>query len=358
MGIESRKWFKYSKSDITNYGKLFINSEGGQNWEELWEGSPVSMTPPSWLQFYFDLETNKFQRLIENMLDYEVSGYQREQTVIEIKDLIDKIERIEPEDSKNVLPKTRIRIECENIEKFKKKIEILVGDVIENDPWGEHDINDFIILKPINHDFKDILLEGYYSIIKHYESLDQQKIKELENQVQDLKSTAKTLKEVTKSNEYKLNELQALNVKYKSECNQLKIQHTKDKETIGELTRDIKKLRAENDMVYILEDDLPDSLYNDMFALLVLNELDFLNSPIWHQCTREKVATVILNMLKISKKQKLSETSIIKYRDILLNPATEPKIYAGWQNKYGKRLEEVINKNFDNREIKLTKPLF
>ncbi|TCK82894.1 hypothetical protein [Albibacterium bauzanense] len=359
MDNYSKQYFQHDKATIINYGKLFIDSEGGCNWEKLWIGSTKSLSRPSWLHFYYDLYTNKFQESIDNLLNYEIGAYQREQIIHDTKDLVEILKTTETTNPQNPASKTYVSIELAALEKFKEAIEYLFENyILENFPWGEGERQDIVIIKLINGQFKEILLEGYYSIINYYENEDQQKIRELEKQIQDFKNTIQILKEDTKLNESRLNELKNQKNEIQSKSNQLKVQQRTDKKSIKELTKEIQKLRQENDVVYSLEDDLSDSTHNDLFALILLNELDLLDSKVWDNAESiDDVANVLYNLLKISKKLKLTAKSIVKYRGIILYPHTDHKRYEGWQKTYNKRVTEIMNKYLPKKEIKLIKPI-
>src|SRR5690606_29227712 len=113
------------KDAIINYGKLFIDSEGGCNWEKLWKGSTKSLTKPSWLHFYYDLHTNKFQESIDNLLSYEIGAYQREKIIQDTKDLVEILKTTETTNPQNPASKTCVNIELAALEKFKEAIEYL-----------------------------------------------------------------------------------------------------------------------------------------------------------------------------------------------------------------------------------------
>ena len=48
--------------------------------------------------------------------------------------------------------------------------------------------------------------------------------------------------------------------------------------------------------------------------------------------TKSGVTNFFYNMLKISKKKKLSPQSLERYRHILTNPHVEPSKYKGWKD--------------------------
>src|SRR5690554_921726 len=72
MGKHLNRSLRDHKTDVIFYGSLFIQSEAGSNWENLWKGSDRSPIEPNWLKFYYDLRTDKFQDLIETLLCYQV----------------------------------------------------------------------------------------------------------------------------------------------------------------------------------------------------------------------------------------------------------------------------------------------
>lgn len=53
MGNYLNESFRHRKSEVIFYGTVFIQSEGGYNWENVWKGSDLSLKEPNWLQFYY-----------------------------------------------------------------------------------------------------------------------------------------------------------------------------------------------------------------------------------------------------------------------------------------------------------------
>lgn len=305
MNNDFRKQFRYCKASIINYGNLFIDSEGGRNWEKLWRGSSISPIAPFWLRFYYDLETTKFQKSIEDLLSYQVGNYRREQTIEEIKELIDRIKKIEPEDSGNPQRRTHINIERDEIVKFRENIEFLFDNyVIENYPWDENDINEFIILKPVNHDFKEILLDGYYSIINHYENADQQKILELKKEIQGLNKT------------------------FQSQNNENRDKSALLTNKIASLEDSLRKLQAENQELKranqkshknenIDEEETPDSI---AFILTFLYRMGILDSTVWpKERTDLQIASLLTDLLTLSGRDEINIGTLSRERKRIIN---------------------------------------
>ena len=390
--IKAQKQLEYLIGDVVKYGNLFIESDAGRNWEKLGTGSMSSNNLPKWAIFYNDLFGSKFNDVVESLLAIPVSVYQKGKILDEIKSLCNKIEELKPVNGDNTAlgnGKTFISTQPEVIFKFREKFEYLFeAEIVENYPWNGHERNDVIIIKDVNDDYQDILLDKYYAVIDHYENLESKRIKELEGQLRDHQNIVLNLKRDLNSNHVLSDKIEKLidrndqlNItkkKLETDNNLLSTQiqefkilldriHLEQKANEAfkiQLERDIEglqkeniKLRSENDGVYLLDEDLDDDTHTDLFALILLNELDLLQSRFWGNSTKEKIAHLIWNMLKISKKKKLTQSSIMRYRHILLNPQTNVSVYQGWQNKYGDRVAEVINKNLGNREIKIKKDL-
>jgi hypothetical protein len=388
----SRKQLEYLISDVVKYGKLFIESDAGENWEHLGTGSINSRYLPSWAIFYTDLIGSEFKDSINKLLDYPVSSYHKGGILDEIKDLYYKIKELDPVNWNNTSIdklKTSIATKPEVINKFEKEFKYLFeNDVIDNYPWNGHERNDVIVIKPINVDFKEVLLESYFSIIDYYENLEAKRIRELEEQLRDHQNIVLSLKRDLNSNQVMSDKIEKLTdrndqlnvtkkkletdndllstqiqelkilldgIYLKQEANEgLRTQLLSD---IEGLQKENNKLRSENDNVYLLEDDLSDEIHNDMFALILMNELDLLQPRLWGDSTKEKITYLIWNMLKISKKKKLTQSSIIRYRHILLNPKTNASVYKGWQKNYGERVAEVISRSLGNREVKINRAI-
>jgi hypothetical protein len=390
--VNARKQLEYLISDVVKYGNLFIESDAGRNWEKLGTGSMSSNYPPKWAVFYADLSGNKFNDIVESLIACPVSNYQKGKILGEIKSLFNKIKELNPlngDINSTSNGKTYISTQPEVIVKFRKEFECLFDiEVVDNYPWNGHERNDIIIIKAVNDVYQDILLDRYFSIIAHYENLEAKRIRDLEEQLRDHQNIVLNLKRDLNSNHVLSDKIEKLvdrndqliitKKKLETDNNLLSTQIQEFKILLDridlkqkaneaskiQLERDIEglqkeniKLRSENDGVYLLEEDLDDDTHTDLFALILLNELDLLQSRFWGNSTKEKIAHLIWNMLKISKKKKLTQSSIVRYRHILLNPQTNVSVYQGWQNKYGDRVAEVINKNLGNREIKIKKNL-
>lgn len=305
MDNYSTEQFQYSKANIINYGQLFINSEGGQNWEKLWKGSSRSPIEPFWLHFYYNLETNKFQDSIESLFRYKIGAYRREKIIQETKDLIEKIKVTETINPENPALKTCVSIGPETLVKFKEKIEFLFENyILENYPLGEGDISDRVILKLVNGKFKEILLDGYYSIINHYENEDHQKIQKLKKKVKDLDNVIQS-----QSNEH-WEKLAQLNNKIATLDVTLKILENENQELIRNNQRSDEKKESE-------EKETPDSI---AFILTFLYRLGVLDNYIWpEEKTDLQIAALLTDLLTLRGREEINIEAFSRDRKRIIN---------------------------------------
>lgn len=288
MGNYLNESFRHRKSEVIFYGTVFIQSEGGYNWENVWKGSDLSLKEPNWLQFYYDLKTNKFQDLIEAWFSYKIGDYQKEKIIQDIKELIEKIKGIEPDVHASPDLRTRVSIEPAVVKKNEEAIKFLFEkDVVINCPWLENEPNDIVVLRVINEVFKDALLDGYYSMINHYENEDQQKIQVLEKQVTQLKNKISTLKAARKALE---NENQELMRRESQESDEEK--KTEEKET-------------------------PDSI---AFILTFLYRMGILDNYIWpEEKTDLQIAALLTDLLTLRGRDEINIDAFSRDRKRIIN---------------------------------------
>ena len=296
MDSYSKRHFNYRKAEIFSYGKLFIKSEGGGNWEKIWKGSTKSLTEPFWLSFYYDLETRKFQDLIEQLFSYNIGVYQRSKLLEETKDIIKRINEIEPIIVDTPSTRPQVSIDPEILEKNKTKIEFLFdNDVVCNYPWGPHEKNDIIQFKSaVFEEFKDLLFDGYYSVIHHYENEDQKQIQKLEIQIQNLNNA------IQSQNDENRNKLALL--RNKTSSIEVSVKQLKDENQ--KLASANQKLDKDEN---IDEEETPDSV---AFLLTFLYRMGILDTRIWPtEKTAKQVATLLKDLLTLKGSDKINVDS-------------------------------------------------
>lgn len=297
--------FRYRKAEIITYGDLFIKSEGGYNWENLWKGSDKSPIDPHWLHFYYDLNTNKFQELIKSLFSYPIGDYRQETLIQEIDERIQKIKEINPSIPETPNGRTQVNIESKVLEKNKEKIEFLFDrNVVYNYPWVEHERKDVIIFRPINEEFKDTLLDGYYSIINHYQNKDRQKIQKLENEIQDLNKTIQSQNNINQEKITNLhNKIATLDVS-------LTIVEQENQRLMRVGHKSDEKKKAE-------EKETPDSI---AFILTFLYRIGILESHIWpEEKTDLQIAAVLTDLLTLRGRNEINIEAFSRDRKRIIN---------------------------------------
>ncbi|MFC3561169.1 hypothetical protein [Pedobacter jamesrossensis] len=316
----------YTKTllEILDYGNKFLAAELGSEWSKTAFFNMESESFPLWLSFYTDFLEGKIDRLADILLSYELTSFHSEKLIKEINTLKVQLENKQSLQGTSDQKYYKIAISPTVVEKNQPKIEDLFdNDFIENCPWSPGEPNNVIVVKrSTNLYILDSLLDNYTSIAKFFESSWSRSIRDLKKEILNLEDKNKTLLE-------SIAILQEVNV----------------------------ILKSENESIYLVNEEEEEGTHNDMFALILLNELGFLESREMLGSTNSRVATFLYNVLKISKKKKLSPQSIARYRHILVNPETEPSIYEGWQRIYGNRVTEVMKGFLPNRQVKLTKPI-
>lgn len=286
--VNAPKQLEYLISNVVKYGKLFIESDAGRNWEHLGTGSINSERLPWWATFYTELKNGEFIDFTEKLLAHPVNNYQKGEILNEIKELYYKIKELDPANWNNTpldKLKTSIATKPEVVEKFRKQFEYLVAqDVIDKYTWKKDDV---IAINPVNDVFKAIILEGYFSIIDHYENFEANRIKELEQRLREYENTIYIYKKDLK----KLNEVvRAL----KDENNALK-----------------KKNREGNQIDEINIDALSS---NDREKMMLLYRLGLLEHSVWPEGAKfDDVA------LMMSKFVNMKVTSLVRLRKAFLN---------------------------------------
>ncbi len=288
MGKHLNRSLRDHKTDVIFYGSLFIQSEAGSNWENLWKGSDRSPIEPNWLKFYYDLRTDKFQDLIETLLCYQVGAYQKEKLIQEMKELVEKIKGIKPDAHASPNLRTRVSIEPAVLKKNEEAIKFLFENyVVTNYPWAEKEPQDIIVFGVINDKFKDTLLDGYYSVINYYENEDQQKILKLEQQVQQLNNKIATLKSAQKA--LKLENYERIRTDRQKSDEKSK---TKEKET-------------------------PDSI---AFILTFLYRLGVLDNHIWpEEKTDLQIAALLTDLLTLRGRDDINIEAFSRDRKRIIN---------------------------------------
>lgn len=288
MGKHLNRSLRDHKTDVILYGSLFIQSEAGSNWENLWKGSDRSPIEPNWLQFYYDLRTDKFQDLIETLLCYKIGDYQKEKLIQDIKELVEKIKGIKPATHTSPNLRSQVSIEPSVLKKNEETIKFLFeNDVVTNYPWAEKEPQDIILFGVINDKFKETLLDGYYSIINHYENEDQQKIQMLEKQVAQLNNKITTLKAARKALKLENEEL---------------IRTDRQKSDVKSKTE---------------EKDTPDSI---AFILAFLYRMGLLDNYIWpEEKTDLQIAALLTDLLTLRGRDEINIEAFSRDRKRIIN---------------------------------------
>lgn len=325
---------------ILLFGEQFLSSDGGTNWSKtIFFSTKATFSLPQWLAFYVNILDDQISVLVNSLYELEISSYNRQKVKVQIQSMINKLTDFDVIEGDPAVGNVSYRVTVDFLKKFRSEIEILFDkDIVVNYPWGPGERDDVIIIKSsTNHKIKELLLDNYHAVIDFYENAEAKKLMDLQSEVSALEK-----------------EINLLNIKLATQQNNfddLLLQETE------ELKKEIKQLKEDNSLLYVLNGDEPEEVYNDMFALILLNELGLLETPEMLNATKNAVANFLYNMLKISKKKKLTKQSITRYRHILLNPHTEPSVYEGWQRIYGKRVSDVIEEMSPGREVKLIKPI-
>jgi len=325
---------------ILLFGEQFLSSDGGNNWSKtIFFSIKATFSLPQWIAFYVNILGDQLDDLISSLYELEISSYNRQKIIAQIQLMITKLTDFDAVDIDPAVGNVRYEVSADFLKKFRSEIEILFDkDIVVNYPWAQGERDDVIVINSsANHKIKELLLDNYHSVIDFYENAEAKKIMDLQAEVSALGK-----------------EIDLLKIKLTTQQNSfedLLLQETE------ELKKENKQLKEDNSLLYVLTDDDPDEVYNDMFALILLNELGLLETPEMLNATKNAVAKFLYNMLKISKKKKLTTQSITRYRHILLNPHTAPSVYEGWQRVYGKRVSDVIEEMLPGREVKLVKPI-
>ncbi|WP_231427009.1 hypothetical protein [Pedobacter sp. Leaf250] len=325
---------------ILTFGEQFLSSDGGNNWSEtIFFSTKATFSLPQWISFYVNILGDQLGDLIRSLYELEISSYNRQKIIAQIQSMITKLTDFDPVEVDPAVRNVRYEVSADFLKKFRSEIEILFDkDIVVNYPWAKGERDDVIVINSsANHKIKELLLDHYHSVIDFYENAEAKKIMDLQAEVSALGK-----------------EIDLLKIKLTSQQNNfedLLLQET------GDLRKENKQLKEDNSLLYVLNDDDSEEVHNDMFALILLNELGLLETPEMLRATKNAVANFLYNMLKISKKKKLTKQSITRYRHILLNPHTEPSVYEGWQRIYGKRVSDIIEEMLPGREVKLTKPI-
>lgn len=325
---------------ILLFGEQFLSSDGGNNWSKtIFFSTKATFSLPQWIAFYINILGDQLDDLISSLYELEISSYNRQKIIAQIQSMITKLTEFDPVEVDPAVRNVRYEVSADFLKKFRSEIEILFDkDIVVNYPWAKGERDDLIVINSsANHKIKELLLDHYHSVIDFYENAEAKKIMDLQAEVSELGK-----------------EIDLLRIKLSTQQNNfedLVLQETED------LRKENKKLKEDNSLLYVLNDDDPEEVYNDMFALILLNEFGLLETPEMLRATKNAVANFLYNMLKISKKKKLTQQSITRYRHILLNPHTEPSVYEGWQRIYGKRVSDIIEEMLPGREVKLIKPI-
>jgi len=325
---------------ILLFGEQFLSSDGGNNWSKtIFFSTKATFSLPHWIAFYVNILGDQLGNLISSLYELEISSYNRQKIIAQLQSMITKLTDFDAVEIDPAVGNVRYEVSADFLKKFRSEIEILFDkDIVVNYPWAQGERGDVIVINSsANHKIKELLLDNYHSVIDFYENAEAKTIMDLQAEVSVLGK-----------------EIDLLKIKLTTQQNSfedLLLQETE------ELKKENKQLKEDNSLLYVLTDDDPEEIYNDLFALILPNELDLLETPEMLNSTKSGVGNFFYNMLKISKKKKLSQESIIRYRHILTNPHTDPSVYEGWQRVYGKRVSEVIGALSRDRSIKLTKPL-
>lgn len=196
MEIEQRKIFETLRKKVLWFGRTFLLSDGGKEWEKA-EKLPYRIIP--WADFYLEIENGKFEEVCKELSAMPLSPHDRESLVQVISKFVQQINNLNIPEAINSKEQKeswkRIAIYPYTMQNYEEQLNHLFDlDIVYNAPWNEPvNGSSEVIISADNHFYKDCLLAVYTRMLEWLqnresipiESNNANPVKEEENSLED-----------------------------------------------------------------------------------------------------------------------------------------------------------------------------
>lgn len=293
MEIEKRKDFEHLKSEVFWFGKAFVLSEGGREWQKA---DYLKYYITTWADFYLGIEEGELENLCKRLLSFSLSSYDKERLEQQIADLISELKALTiihtttSRETRETWP--LVPLYSYTMQKYVLQLNRLFDlDVIYDAPWNSPDPSNpsLIHISADNMFYKDCLLAIYTQLLE------------------DINSTGLDGK----------NELLQEN-----EILKRKIQSEKEEEGYKE--------------------DTPEAV-NLVFRMVLMYQLGILDKSKWpEKATQDQISRILATILG-SEQSPVKTTSIKRYLKALMNGDYEGKKI---RDKYDQKVKEFLKNSF------------
>lgn len=171
------------------YGEVFINTDGGDNWNKV-HGFSIFTTP--WIKFYEGIMNNEFHEVCEKLTSLNVEKGERDLITDLFERLLLDLNKLSPADQ---IIKRAVSIQAYDVKRIEDGLNYLYSKNIALDDFWKDGVSDKEVLLHVNnYAFKSILKAAYITIIHSFESQDVNELKKVKTQVEENLREIKNLK--------------------------------------------------------------------------------------------------------------------------------------------------------------------